>query len=608
MIDLYRKGWRLLDRTERRRLVVLAALIVCAGFAEIFALSSVSLLVPLLIAPETVHKYAILQRSIDWLGYPDPRSAFPPIAFGASLLIALSLWFSYATSMASLRFGNEVARRIASQGFCDSLHAPYAWHLRQSASVLAQRCFNDPEKIGKGFFPAVLDQAYSVVLLCVGVAFLLMASPWHNLTAILVLGVVGAAIVTLLKPRIAQASSDARDGTLELSRLSVEAFSAVKDIQVRMSQHPFTSGFLRLFGTVNGAQEHVAALQKISHSLLTGMGQIGIIAIAMLMLSLNARPDEIATHLALLLLVLSRVLPAMSRTVASLNSLSSMRPYLDGVFQLSEDLRQGGGARSSNETDTRPDVPPDWKQLEFSQTGYRYSGGGALALTGLELILQRGCCYGVVGPSGAGKSTLSDIVLGLLDPSEGCFGPDGVSLVSYSRESWLSRVGYVPQSPFIFNDTLRRNVALGIADERIDDERVSEAIAQADLQDVVDGLEHGLDTEMGDRGARLSGGQRQRLAIARALYQRPDVLVLDEATSALDAISERKLIATIESLRGKMTILIVAHRLQVIAACDSILLFEGGRLRDSGAFSELVGRNQLFSEMVRSARIAGAHI
>ncbi len=600
MRDVYVNGWRLLDAGERRRLLMLAFLIVGAGFAEIFALSSVSMLVPLLISPASVNKYAPLKGVIDWLGYADPRTAFLPLAIGASVLIMLSLSFSYFTFMASLRFGNEVARRIARESFTRCLHAPYAWHLRHSPTVLAQRCFNDPEKIGKGFFPAVLDQAYSVVLLLVGVIFLFLASPWQNLISIVVLGLIGGIIVVLLKPRISKASDAARDSTLELSRHSADSLSAVKDIQIKLSQPIFVSSFVRLFKAGNTALERVASLQKVSHTVLTAIGQIGIIAIAVVMITLNARVDEIAIQLALLLLVLSRVLPALSRTVASLNSLSTMRPYINGVHQLRTSL---DSLPSTNPAaDDRPAISPTWQHIEFDHVFYRYPGSHGSAIRDISIRFEKGKCYGLVGPSGAGKSTVSDIVLGLLDPTEGRFGLDGRNLKEFSTVSWLRRVGYVPQNPYIFNDTLRRNVAMGLADRDIDDTRVNRALKLADLDDVVAGLDKGLETVLGDRGSRLSGGQRQRLSIARALYQEPEILVLDEASSALDVISERKLRETINSLRGRLTILIVAHRLQVIAACDSIFLFKDGCLVDQGKFEELRASSPLFDEMVKSAQ------
>lgn len=600
-MDIYVNGWRLLEPRERRLLLMLAALIVCAGFTEIFALSSVSMLVPILIAPATVNKYGPLQAVIAWLGYADPRAAFPAVAAGASFLVALSLAFSYWTFIASLRFGNSVARRLSDENFDGCLYAPYVWHLGHSATTLAQRCFNDPEKIGKGFYPAALEQAYSLVLLLVGIVFLVLSSPWHNLISIAVIGLIGAAIVVVLKPRISVSANAARTNTLEISRLSVEALSAVKDLQVKMSQPIFRAGFFDLFGKVNAALEHVAALQRISHTVLTGIGQIGIIAIAVIMLAANTSPDEIATHLALLLLVLSRIVPALSRAVASLNSFATMRPYLNGVTQLRSELQQISGPRP--DLDRRSDVPADWQMIDFADVGYCYPGSNRPALRDIRIELRRGGCYGLVGPSGSGKTTLSDILLGLLEATSGQLRVDGHDLNTFSHASWLRRIGYVPQAPYILKDTLRRNVAMGRRDDEIDDKKVLDALEQAGLNDLMASLEHGLDTDMGDRGSRLSGGQKQRLAIARALYQEPEVLILDEATSSLDALREKMLRDTIQGLRGRMTILIVAHRLQVITDCDCVFLLKQGELLAKGPFDELMKCSPLFAEMVKSAHI-----
>lgn len=601
MRDLYLNSWQLLGVSERRRLLVLSALITCAGFAEMAALSSVSLMVPLLIAPASIGNYAPLQLVISCMGYSDSRAAFLLVALSSSVLIALSLLFSYATSVASLRFGNSVARRIAAENFAFCLQAPYAWHLGQSASVLAQKCFSDPEKIGKGLFPAILDQAYSFVLLFVGIAFILTVSPWQNLLALGGIGVIACFIVIHLRPQISIASDQARRKTLDISGLSVEALSAVKDIQIKHAQPLFFRQFEGLFAGLNLGLEKVAALQKASHSILTGIGQIGIVAIAVTMLLTNTAPDEIATHLALMLLLLSRILPALSRTVASLNGMSAMRPYLSGVMQLRADIRDLSNRCQSN--DVGPEVPMDWRRIEFDKVSFKYVGSKNTALRGVNISLERGGCYGFVGPSGAGKTTLSDILLGLLDPTDGRFGFDGCFLNKFSRSSWVQQVGYVPQSPFVLNDTVRRNVALGVPDDGIDDDQVVAALNLAGFGEVLLSLERGLDTKLGDRGSRLSGGQRQRLAIARALYQKPKVLVLDEATSALDSINEQHLQRTIERLRGQLTILIIAHRLHVIAGCDKIFVMEDGRVVDEGDFRQLSTSSKLFSEMLSSARI-----
>jgi ABC-type multidrug transport system fused ATPase/permease subunit len=215
--------------------------------------------------------------------------------------------------------------------------------------------------------------------------------------------------------------------------------------------------------------------------------------------------------------------------------------------------------------------------IRLSNISFAYPAAPAPALSELNLCIRKGESVGFIGPSGSGKSTLVDVVLGLLTPDSGQVLVDDEDIHNKLR-AWQDQIGYVPQSIYLTDDTLRRNVAFGLPDDQIDDEAVQRAIHAAQLDDFVAGLPRGLETLVGERGIRLSGGQRQRIGIARALYHDPAVLVLDEATSALDAATERGVMQAVAALQGSKTILIVAHRLSTVARCDRICRLERGRI------------------------------
>ena len=225
------------------------------------------------------------------------------------------------------------------------------------------------------------------------------------------------------------------------------------------------------------------------------------------------------------------------------------------------------------------DRMPFRQALEVQDVVYTYVGAEQRALDHVSLTIQCGECVGFVGTSGAGKSTLVDILLGLLVPDTGKVCVDGKEIVGNPRQ-WQDQIGYVPQSIFLTDDSLRRNVAFGLANEQIDEGAVRRALHAAQLEEFVNGLPNGLDTVVGERGIRLSGGQRQRIGIARALYHDPAVLVLDEATSALDMATERGVMDAVKVLQGSKTVLIVAHRLSTVQNCERIYRFEKGRLVD----------------------------
>jgi len=262
-----------------------------------------------------------------------------------------------------------------------------------------------------------------------------------------------------------------------------------------------------------------------------------------------------------------------------MTSLSQMRSGRHTMMLLAADLQRGG-------VDV-PEPPPPapaggdagFSVIELVDVSYTYPTDTRASLSDVRLTLRRGQAVGVVGPSGAGKSTLADVLLGLLAPSRGEVRVDGRALV-LPDAAWWSRVGFVPQTPYLANDSLRRNIAFDLPDEQIDAAQVERAVRLARLEDVVARLPQGYDTVLGERGVRLSGGQRQRVAIARALYRGRQLLVLDEATSALDDETQQDVIRAIASLKGEITTFTIAHRTSTLAGCDFIIRLANGRIVD----------------------------
>jgi ABC-type multidrug transport system fused ATPase/permease subunit len=225
--------------------------------------------------------------------------------------------------------------------------------------------------------------------------------------------------------------------------------------------------------------------------------------------------------------------------------------------------------------------------LLIDGVSYRYPGATEDVLHDVRLRIPHGTMAGFVGSSGAGKSTLIDVILGLLTPTAGRVLVDGLDIQENLR-GWQDRIGYVSQAIYLCDDSIRRNVAFGVADADIDDGAVRRALQAAQLDQFVDGLAEGIETNVGERGVRLSGGQRQRIGIARALYHGPAVLVLDEATSALDTETEESVMAAVNALHGTKTVIIVAHRLTTVANCDRLYRLDHGRIVQSGNYTNVV--------------------
>jgi ATP-binding cassette, subfamily B, bacterial PglK len=273
------------------------------------------------------------------------------------------------------------------------------------------------------------------------------------------------------------------------------------------------------------------------------------------------------------------------------------------------DIRYGRAALDDVQADLRRPVPPlptDTRPLPFldrvvvEDVTFAYEGTDTPAVEGIDLEIRRGQSLGIVGATGAGKSTLVDLLIGLSTPTAGRITIDGVDLRG-NEPAWHRQLGMVSQEMFLLDDTLRRNIALGLPDDEIDDARIGHAVRLAQLEDFVSGLPEGLETYVGERGVRVSGGQRQRIAIARALYPRPEVLILDEGTSALDNLTEAALIEALAQLHEDHTIITIAHRLSSVQDHDNIVFLRDGRIEATGTFDELIERSVAFQRMANPA-------
>ena len=294
-----------------------------------------------------------------------------------------------------------------------------------------------------------------------------------------------------------------------------------------------------------------------------------------------------------------RLLPSVSRMSRYTNGIIFYNPFLQSAYenlkeidQYDKDVRSGQSESEKEKNDNR--YIPFNDEVRISHIDWKYSRSEKMILSDLSLSIHKGQAIGLVGASGAGKTTLADILLGLLKPKKGTVYVDGMDIFQYPKQ-WSKIIGYVPQSIFLSDDTIRNNVAFGHAPSEINDNDVWNALREAQLEEYIKSLPEGLDTQVGERGIKFSGGQRQRIAIARTLYNNPEIIVLDEATSALDNETEKAVMESIDALQGYKTLIIVAHRLTTIRHCDKIYEIANGKAIER-TWDEIAGENNKSSQ------------
>lgn len=383
-----------------------------------------------------------------------------------------------------------------------------------------------------------------------------------------------------------------------------EGLGGLKETKILGRESDAVASFAREqkeFARIVGRQLFVSQVHRHTNEVAVLLAVTVVVALT---LSGDIGGGPMLAPLAMFAAAAFRMVPAVNRIMYNVNVLRHYRP---SVTEMLQELR-AFDERSSRDPDRTDEGGrlPFRRELACIDVSYTYPLATQPALDEVTFTIRRGTSVGIVGESGAGKSTLADVLLGLLVPTRGRVLVDGIDIAA-ARRPWQRNLGYVPRHVYVADDSVRHNVALGIGDSDIDDERLRAVLRIAHLEEFVASLPEGVETRLGERGARLSDGQRQRVGIARALYRDPEVLVFDEATAALDVAMEHALTETIRDLKGRTTFIVIAHRLNTVKACEEVLLMERGRLADVGTLHELAERNPGFSRALALADLSAYH-
>lgn len=574
MLELIRKLRRLLTRREKLQAVLLLCGMLVAAVLEMVGVGAIPAFVSALTDPDAVREHPAGRSFMEILGLETTEEL---VLWGAGALLLLFIVKNAYLALMSWVQARYVFNRqvgIARRLFAAYLHTPYTFHLQRNSAELLRNTNQDAmQVVGAGLMP-LLQLAMEALTVTAILILLLVAEPVISIASFVVLGGTTALFLRVVRTRMLRIGEEQRIHRRQMLQSVNEGLGGIKVTKV-LGRQPH---FLDTFDTaaagfaVTGRIHRV--LQEIPRLLLETVAVGGLLAVAVLLLAQGRPVASLVPALALLAVAIVRMIPSFNRITSALNALRFGRAALRGVY---EDLV----TLERRRTTPREPIPFE-DRIRLEGVSLTYPGAEEPSLTDVTLEIPKGSAVGFVGPTGSGKTTIVDVVLGLLPPSTGRVLVDGRDLRGREGE-WQRRIGYIPQDIYLTDASIRENIAFGLPEEEIEDEAVWRAVDAAQVREFVERLPAGLDTVVGERGVRLSGGQRQRIGIARALYHDPDVLVLDEATSALDHETERYVMDAIEHLRGRRTLLIVAHRLSTVEACDRLFSIRGGRLAAESA-------------------------
>jgi ABC-type multidrug transport system fused ATPase/permease subunit len=485
--------------------------------------------------------------------------------FMKEAFLAMVVW---KQSQFTMKFSAELGEKL----FRGYLHQPFIFHVQKNTAELLRNIQVEVHQ-----FTAVTQAIISLLMessLIIGViAILIIVEPFGSLTVILFLAITSLIFTSLTKKRLLNWGQQRKDNSHLLNKHILQGLSGVKDIKLSGKEEYFFEEFRKQNLIFTNINIRVNTLSQVPRLYLEFLAVFGLATFVMVM-TMQSRPLE--TMLPILGVFLAsafKMIPSVNKIMASGQVIRMGISVVDGLhaeFKLISDIAcEGQGELNFS------------KEIMLKNVVYQYPETTQEALRNISIRIAKGSTVGLIGPSGSGKSTLVDVLLGLFDPISGEVYSDKIAIKINIRD-WQSKIGYVPQTIYLTDDTLRNNIAFGISKKDTDDEAIKRVIQSAHLEEFVKSLPMGLDTNVGERGVKLSGGQRQRVGIARALYNDPPILVLDEATSALDYDTENAVMEAIKSLHGIKTIIIVAHRLSTIEHCDYLYRLEKGVIIEEG--------------------------
>ncbi|MCI2048579.1 MAG: ABC transporter ATP-binding protein/permease [Lachnospiraceae bacterium] len=562
----------ILDRKQKGRMVFLLFLMLIGALLETLGISLIVPIMTTIVDPKSISQNKYHMGDIyNALRMQSTQQFAITMMISIVVVFVVKNVFLYFENVALLRFIYTNQFETSNRMMINFMMRPYEYYLNADTSVIQRNITSDINNV-YALILTILQLASEVIVFVFLVAVLLAVDARMILTIAALLIAVLLIVKWVIKPVMIKAGKDNQDYYSGLYKWIDQSVMGIKEIKVANKENYFISEYAKCgAGYVNAVQKY-NLYNSTPRLLIETVAIAGLVVYMLVRMMGGTGIASLVPQLSVFAAAAARLLPSANRINNYLTSVAYFEPFLDNVSDnLQQEIHDSSISYRAEDYRSMPEVEklPVKQEIRMEGISFRYPGTDVWIFRDADVVFPVGKSIGIVGTSGAGKTTIVDIMLGLLKPESGSILADGVEVRSHYRE-WLKNIGYIPQSIFMLDTTIRRNVAFGCPEDRVDDAKVWAALREAQLDEHVRSLPDGLDTQIGERGIRLSGGQRQRIGIARALYEDPEVLVLDEATSALDGETEQAIMDSINRLHGRKTLIIIAHRLQTIEKCDIV--------------------------------------
>ena len=579
LINLSKQILSILDKRQKHQMIGVLVAILVGSFLELLGVSAMLPFVQSIVSPNVLIEKPYVRIACKMLGISDTRSIIILVGVGIVIVYIIKNAYLAFSKYLQAEYCNYTRKDLSVLMMKSYLDRPYSYLVDVGTGAISRGVNSCMEGVYQVIYNSFMLISESLVV--ISVAIYLVITDWLLAIGLLIVGFLCLVLIVLgMKKRISFASQTYRNALEMMSKWFYQITGGIKDILVYGRQRVFVDKYGKAFEATSKAMTYYTFIGALPERIIELFCASGIIVTVLIRVSIGVDVNSFVPSMAVFAMGAFRLLPSISRITGYINALVYYRGFVEEAY---DNMREASIYRNTqlNKSeelrleDKNTDLFREFsKDIRIVDLYWKYKDEGRDILKGLSINIQKGEAIGIVGSSGSGKSTLADLLLRLYHPQNGEILLDGINIDAIPHK-WSEIIGYVPQTVFLVDDTIRENIVFGA--DYPNDDKVWESLKKASLDSFVNDLPKGLDTIVGERGVRLSGGQRQRIAISRALYSNPQILVLDEATSALDNETEESVMEAIDSLAGTITLIIIAHRLSTLKSCDKIFEIVDGK-------------------------------
>ncbi|MCM1425521.1 MAG: ABC transporter ATP-binding protein/permease [Eubacterium sp.] len=570
--EILRKLNRILTKQQKRYTILIFVMTLIGSVFETLGVSIILPLVQAMIEPEKLLGNIYVAKIAELFKWNDSLNLVKFLCICTIILYCVKNIYMCLFTYAKTKFTNKIGRELATKILTAYTRREYTFFLNYSSG----ECLRDIGTDASGV-ATVLNNGFGLLAECITIAmiitYIFIVNYQMALVVIVIAGVCLVLVLKIFRNLCKEWGEKTRKYGERIFKYSMELFRGIKEIKILGRERFFISNYESVSAKQNGIASKYALSLSSPAYIIEALFVSGFLLFLCLGSGVSNNMMSIVPQLSAFAIAAFRVLPSLGKISSGINNIIYAVPMVNASYLHITDI-ENGNVIQEEKADYFEKIEFD-KEISINNISWQYPNTDKKIIENLSMKIEKGTSVAFIGTSGAGKTTLADIILGLLKPQEGTVTLDGKDIRELGKV-WSTLLGYVPQAAYLIDDSIKRNVAFGLEDENIDNDKVWYALEQAQLKDFVESLPQSIDTEIGESGVRFSGGQRQRLAIARALYNDPQILVLDEATSALDSDTEKALIDAIEKLQGEKTMIVVAHRLTTVRNCDIIYEIKDG--------------------------------